>query len=102
MIETAVVTGAASGIGLGIAQGLAAQGVNIVINGFGDKDAIEKERWNFANFRTSMGVRPNLVPVQRGIPTLPQPAKDQSRRAGNSQHSPASKEDERHDPASQR
>jgi 3-hydroxybutyrate dehydrogenase len=35
---TAVVTGSTSGIGLGIAKALAAQGVNIVMNGFGDKD----------------------------------------------------------------
>lgn len=42
--KTALITGSTSGIGLGIAQGLADQGANIVINGFGDPDAIEKER----------------------------------------------------------
>ncbi len=42
--KTAIVTGSTSGIGLGIAQKLAEEGCNIVINGFGDKDAIEKER----------------------------------------------------------
>ncbi len=42
--KTAVITGSTSGIGLGIAQGFAAQGVNIVMNGFGDPQAIEKER----------------------------------------------------------
>src|SRR5271168_3157589 len=42
--KSALVTGSTSGIGLGIARGLAAQGANITINGFGDKDAIEKER----------------------------------------------------------
>lgn len=42
--RTALITGSTSGIGLGIAQILAAKGCNIVINGFGDKDAIEKER----------------------------------------------------------
>ena len=34
--KTALVTGSTSGIGLGIAIGLAKQGVNIVLNGFGD------------------------------------------------------------------
>ena len=42
--KSALVTGSTSGIGLGIARALAAQGANITINGFGDKDAIEKER----------------------------------------------------------
>src|SRR3984885_10045464 len=42
--KSALVTGSTSGIGLAIARALAAQGANITINGFGDKDAIEKER----------------------------------------------------------
>ena len=36
--KTALVTGSTSGIGLGIAQALARQGANIVLNGFGDID----------------------------------------------------------------
>jgi 3-hydroxybutyrate dehydrogenase len=42
--KSALVTGSTSGIGLAIAQALAAQGANITINGFGDRDAIETER----------------------------------------------------------
>jgi 3-hydroxybutyrate dehydrogenase len=42
--KIAVVTGSTSGIGLAIAQAFAKEGANIVINGFGDKAAIEKER----------------------------------------------------------
>lgn len=36
--KTALVTGSTSGIGLGIAQALAREGANIVLNGFGDVD----------------------------------------------------------------
>lgn len=36
--KTALVTGSTSGIGLGIAKALVAQGANIVLNGFGDVD----------------------------------------------------------------
>ncbi|AYO75493.1 MULTISPECIES: 3-hydroxybutyrate dehydrogenase [Sphingomonadales] len=42
--KTALITGSTSGIGLAYAKALAAEGANIVINGFGDKDAIEQER----------------------------------------------------------
>jgi 3-hydroxybutyrate dehydrogenase len=38
--RTALITGSTSGIGLGIARALAAQGANIVVNGFGDAGAI--------------------------------------------------------------
>jgi 3-hydroxybutyrate dehydrogenase len=40
--KTALVTGSTSGIGLGIARALAGQGANIVFNGFGDAQQIEK------------------------------------------------------------
>lgn len=39
--RTAIVTGSTSGIGLGIAQALAARGVNILLNGFGDRSEID-------------------------------------------------------------
>jgi len=42
--KSAVITGSTSGIGLAYAKALAAQGVNVVINGFGDADEIEAER----------------------------------------------------------
>ncbi|RZI84303.1 MAG: 3-hydroxybutyrate dehydrogenase [Rubrivivax sp.] len=41
--KTALVTGSTSGIGLGIAQQLAAQGANVILNGFGDVDAPKGE-----------------------------------------------------------
>ncbi|HMN85694.1 MAG TPA: 3-hydroxybutyrate dehydrogenase [Bauldia sp.] len=42
--KTALVTGSTSGIGEGIARALAKAGANVVLNGFGDRDAIETLR----------------------------------------------------------
>jgi len=40
--KTALVTGSTSGIGLGVAHSFAGAGANIILNGFGDRDAISK------------------------------------------------------------
>ena len=40
----AVVTGSTSGIGLGVAEAFAKEGWNVMLNGFGDADEIEKTR----------------------------------------------------------
>ena len=52
--KAAIVTGSTSGIGLGIARALAEAGANIMLNGFGEASAIEKER---AQIAKDFGVR---------------------------------------------
>jgi 3-hydroxybutyrate dehydrogenase len=52
--KSVVVTGSTSGIGLAIARAFAKEGANLTINGFGDKDAIEKER---AGIEKEFGVK---------------------------------------------
>jgi 3-hydroxybutyrate dehydrogenase len=47
--KNAVVTGSTSGIGLGIAEGFAKEGINLVLNGFGDAGEIEKLRAGLAS-----------------------------------------------------
>src|SRR5580692_3818523 len=45
--KVALVTGSTSGIGLGIAEALAAEGASIMLNGFGDAAKIEALRGSF-------------------------------------------------------
>ncbi len=52
--KVALVTGSTSGIGLGIARVLASQGADILLNGFGDADAIETLR---AGIATEFAIR---------------------------------------------
>jgi 3-hydroxybutyrate dehydrogenase len=47
--KTAIVTGSTSGIGLGVARALAAQGANILLNGFGDPAEIKKLQTSLAS-----------------------------------------------------
>jgi 3-hydroxybutyrate dehydrogenase len=44
--RTAIITGSTSGIGLGIAETLAAAGATVMLNGFGDPAQIEEIRRN--------------------------------------------------------
>ena len=47
--KSAIVTGSTSGIGLSIARHLAAEGANVMLNGFGDAGEIEKLRAEIAD-----------------------------------------------------
>jgi 3-hydroxybutyrate dehydrogenase len=55
-VKSALVTGSTSGIGLGIARALAAQGANLMLNGFGDAGEIEHLRAGLAaEFKVKVG-----------------------------------------------
>jgi 3-hydroxybutyrate dehydrogenase len=63
--KTAVITGSTSGIGLAIARGLAQAGSNVVLNGFGDREAIEKSR---ATIASEFGVEAQYSPADMTKP----------------------------------
>ena len=63
--KTAIVTGSTSGIGLGIARALAGEKVNVVLNGFGDKGAIERER---TGIESEFGVKAAYSPADMTKP----------------------------------
>src|SRR5215475_4989201 len=63
--KTAVITGSTSGIGLGIAHALAKEGVNVVVNGFGDAGEIEKTR---AQIERDFGVKAQYSPADMTKP----------------------------------
>jgi 3-hydroxybutyrate dehydrogenase len=63
--KNALVTGSTSGIGLATARALAADGANIMLNGFGDKAEIEKER---AGLEKEFGVKALYSPADMSKP----------------------------------
>ena len=62
--RTAIVTGSTSGIGLGIARALAADGANIMLNGFGELAAIDSVRKDIA----ALGVKVDYHPADMTKP----------------------------------
>jgi 3-hydroxybutyrate dehydrogenase len=63
--KTALVTGSTSGIGLATARALAKDGANIMLNGFGEAAAIEKER---AGLEQEFGVKALYSPADMSKP----------------------------------
>jgi 3-hydroxybutyrate dehydrogenase len=63
--KAAVVTGSTSGIGLAIARGLAKEGADVVLNGFGAPEEIERER---AGIEAEFGVRAIHSPADMSKP----------------------------------
>jgi 3-hydroxybutyrate dehydrogenase len=63
--KTALVTGSTSGIGLAIARAMAKDGANLMLNGFGDKGTIEKER---AGLEKEFGIKALYSPADMSKP----------------------------------
>jgi 3-hydroxybutyrate dehydrogenase len=63
--KNAVITGSTSGIGLAYARALAAEGVNVMINGFGKPEDIEAER---ARLESDFGIRAVYSPADMSKP----------------------------------
>ncbi|HEY6024071.1 MAG TPA: 3-hydroxybutyrate dehydrogenase [Pseudolabrys sp.] len=63
--KTALVTGSTSGIGLATARALAQDGANVMLNGFGDKAAIEKIR---ADIEKEFAVKARYSPADMSKP----------------------------------
>ena len=63
--RTALVTGSTSGIGRTIADTLARAGMNVVLNGFGDPAAIERQR---ASIEREHGVTARYEPADMARP----------------------------------
>jgi 3-hydroxybutyrate dehydrogenase len=63
--KTALVTGSTSGIGLAIARAMAKDGANLMLNGFGEAAAIEKER---AGLEKDFGVKALYSPADMSKP----------------------------------
>jgi len=64
--KAAVITGSTSGIGLGIARTLAGAGCNVMLNGFGEPSAIERERGGIAK---EFGIRAAFNPADLSRPS---------------------------------
>jgi 3-hydroxybutyrate dehydrogenase len=63
--KRAIVTGSTSGIGLAIAMGFAAEGCDVMLNGFGDAGEIERRRGSLA---AEHGVRVSYNPADMTRP----------------------------------
>jgi 3-hydroxybutyrate dehydrogenase len=73
--RNAIVTGSTSGIGLAYAKALAAEGANVLINGFGKPEDIEKER---AGIESQFGVKAVYSPADMTKPDQIQGMIDQA------------------------